>query len=247
MANTGHFLLKRGAWADTFLRAVYATYPSPNPLHDLLAEQNAAIFVLSGEQLACRADLHWDDDDDASGCNLLAARYTSEVALHPQRRMGAYLADDVSSGPGGASGYKVDDAQIHIMRTRMCTQAQHTHSIHIHTRTHARTHTRTHTHGLTHIFAFTRVRPTYTHMCIRISTHTHIHTYRMVTCLSTSRARPSPALRWSLAAPCTARHSLPATQPSRRTPPPPTRSGPSTYRCSLGVRPCPLSSHGRTS
>ena len=41
--NSGHIMLKKGKWADTFLQKVWEVYPAPRPWHD----QAAMAYVLS--------------------------------------------------------------------------------------------------------------------------------------------------------------------------------------------------------
>lgn len=119
LANTGHFLLKAGSFADSFLRAVWNTYPAPAPDADSLAEQGATVFVLAGERTECRNDSRLYSEP-YSPCNQLATKYASTVAVHKQQRLNSYLCCPAQEGdntwPGGRSQYEVGDFILHFAR-----------------------------------------------------------------------------------------------------------------------------------
>eukprot|EP00927_Polykrikos_kofoidii_P038161 TRINITY_DN3245_c1_g1_i1.p1 TRINITY_DN3245_c1_g1~~TRINITY_DN3245_c1_g1_i1.p1 ORF type:complete len:341 (-),score=24.34 TRINITY_DN3245_c1_g1_i1:237-1259(-) len=53
--NSGHMLLKRSEWTTALLEEVWSTFPGPEPR--VWAEQTSMIWILTGRQPRCRADV----------------------------------------------------------------------------------------------------------------------------------------------------------------------------------------------
>ena len=88
--NSGHLMLRAGAWADGFLREAWQVYPQPLPWN----EQSALAYVLGGARAECR------DDVLSTRCCGARALRERRAERHAKLLMNAYIDDfDVSVSP----------------------------------------------------------------------------------------------------------------------------------------------------
>jgi len=81
--NSGHLMLRSGAWASSFLRGAWDVFPQPLPWN----EQSALAFVLGGSRASCRASVL------TPGCCGARALREPLAERKPKPLMNAYLDD----------------------------------------------------------------------------------------------------------------------------------------------------------